>query len=553
MRILIFLTFLSASMPCPSALAAQCDSTKSLVIRSSSADWTEYSLDSSCRYDGEYKRYKDHRLTETGSYLSGHLDGRQKMFRRDGTISEVTDYKAGLAEGVRENYFRVPVDAVRWRISLKSGLKDGLYQKYNSTQNLIEQISYKHGVVEGVSSHRAEPYSLSNYSKISRRYLAGQLIEEGKKEKKGVITDLSVGEIAKYKSVTVTEREILASFRMSDITDRVRLSILLPSDICSPEIDSDQIKELKGREWQHFSGVKHSENVCLSLKRLSNMEIGYRLFDRQGYLKEKGSLIEGERDGFISFYRKGRPVYMRKYNSGEPEPEIYFKKQDRIVMNELIESTKSSLHRKERLRLPRFEDEDDSYTGKKHFSFSKNQAVCLSPSHVQKCKRIVSKLMRSDEMKKDGILLSKVLCEKNLAHSCGAYSTYLKREKDFAGSRQALIFGCEHEDEQSCYRAGELMKESRKIDAALQYWRGSCLRGSSDKVVSLSALSQSRSCRALAYHYRDIGKEAKSKEYLCMAQSKVNPDSACLDIKVLGNNATARDSNSFIKIERRFF
>ena len=55
------------------------------------------------------------------------------------------------------------------------------------------------------------------------------------------------------------------------------------------------------------------------IKGQTNGQSNYELFDDRGYLRERGGLsADGRRQGGVTFYRRGLPVYRRDYQNGVP-------------------------------------------------------------------------------------------------------------------------------------------------------------------------------------------------------------------------------------------
>ena len=126
------------------------------------------------RMDGDYRRYRDGVLRESGAYVKGRRNGMFLEYYQDGiTVRKETPMRKGKIDGTVRTYYRDgKVDTEKeYRRSIEHG-----YERHfdNKTGEVTQEVRYINGQKEG-AEFVVEDNGNGYYSKTVRHYSKGKL------------------------------------------------------------------------------------------------------------------------------------------------------------------------------------------------------------------------------------------------------------------------------------------------------------------------------------------------------------------------------------------
>lgn len=343
-------------------IAAPCKEGEVKKVHLAHDEWEEFQVATTCQRDGDYRYYKEHRLHTVGRYVLNLRQGVFKVYDGSGRIRRIDTYKDHVLNGKRKVFYSTPEDVLKEVWHYKDGLVDGLHQKFDPFGALLEETDYRAGQVHGDRrlyeeyQTKAKSILLNSEEKHKPRLTREQIFADGELQserlfKKGVLVqELKV--TSKLGEVLETENALFATFGIQDIVGKERLSVILPSDTC--RTNASHLR--RDKDLFSYLSLKRPGLRCLDKKIQMNTPAEshskYVLYSNLGFVREKGSLVNGLRQGLISFFKDGRPIYQRRYAYGHPASTVQSfessKEQFELLKKRALRSAKKEQFESER-------------------------------------------------------------------------------------------------------------------------------------------------------------------------------------------------------------
>ncbi|NVO83398.1 hypothetical protein [Hymenobacter terrestris] len=300
-------------------LSAELDYVQGRVVRMAYFDaagkplsQTKVAAKGSTSFKGQYP---DGKLSVTGAYLDGKMNGEWRLFRRDGSLRVVRNYRQGQREGVEELY--TSTGRLQQRSAYQAGALEGLYEQFFDHGQLKRTGFYQGGEQRGTwqdfypTGQLSQEYNLDgeNQHGYTRDYTPG-----------GKITQERWLQYDRTRSIVSFDSTGKVIDRLSIEPDTKALTLRYPGG--QPRIASGWLcYEYQGDEkWLLPNGKTGISTALYQGKR----EGPYRRYHPfTGQLTEQGQYRNGQPEGeWITYFPSGKVNIKATYRAGQREGEL---------------------------------------------------------------------------------------------------------------------------------------------------------------------------------------------------------------------------------------